>query len=233
MVALPDVPSVVKVRVILSDANDDEVGSSFFVKYSGTAPTIAQLNTFCSSVATAWGTYLAPIVEATTTLTTVKAADLTSATGAVGEATVSTVGTRTGTTLPLSTAFSIQYQTTLRRRGGRWHGQQRWGIAADRATDQTWTTTFVSDALAAWTSFIGAVTGDVWSGGGSLTHVGVQYYCPPNKVITSSSGRMRTVSSLVGSPGADLPAPVVYPITGYNAYTRLGSARKRLGKSGT
>lgn len=231
--ALPPVPDVIRTRLLVSDAHDNEVGTSFFMSYSGTAPTITLLNTFATAVATAWNTDIAPLTGTADTLTTVDVADLTSSSSAVGSATVSHAGTRAGGDLPLSAAFSIQYHTLLRRRGGRWHGQQRWGTLSDLNDAQTWQTTFVSAALAGWTSFISAVAADVWSGGGTLAHVGVQYYGPPNKTHTSGSGRVSTVSSLAGTPGADLTAPVVWPVVGYGAFTRLGSQRKRLGKSGT
>lgn len=74
-------------------------------------------------------------------------------------------------------------------------------------------------------NFLGGIAAAGWSGAGTLGTVGVQYYGPPNRTITGSTGRVRTVSTL-------LATPVVWPVTGLNANARLGSMRRRLGKSG-
>lgn len=233
MPALPPVPSVIRVRWLLDENSDDEVGTSIFLQYSGAGGDTSDYDTFATAVATAWNTDLAAMTISTATLTTVTVEDLTSAGSPVGAATVSHAGTRSGGELPLSVAFSLQYHTLLRRRGGRWHGQHRMGTDTDLSTSQLWTTAFVTDVLTAWSSFMTSVLGSVWPGGTSLKHVGVQYYGPPNKLHVSGSGRTTTVSSLAGTPGADLTEPAVWPVSGYGAFTRLGSQRKRLGKSGT
>lgn len=223
MPALPPVPKVLRIRFIGKDAADNEVGTHLNVEYGGGAPTVAQLNSFGGSVISAWNSGLQALVDTGFTATSVQTQDLSSPTSAEGLFTTSDGGTRSGTPLPLSICFSIQYQTALRRRGGHWHGQWRAGVQADTATTQTWTSSFVTTFLGGFQTFITALLGSPWSGGGPLTHVGVQYYGPPNRTITSSTGRVRTVSTL-------LATPVVYPVTGYGAFVRLGSQRRRLGK---
>ena len=226
MPALAPVAKVVRVRWTGTDANDDAVGTHVDIAYSGSAPSTAELNTFCTAVGTAWNTYLASVTPDDFTLTAVEAEDLTSPTASIGAAVVSHAGTATGTPPPLGTAFTLQYQVNLRRRGGHFHGQHRFGVMSDLQTAQTWTTGFVASVLTQWGEFIAAVLADTWSGAGALTHVGIGYYGPPNRTITGSTGRVRTVSTA-------LAFPVVYPVIGYAANTRLGSQRKRLGKSGT
>ena len=226
MPALPSVNKVLACRMIGTDANDNEVGTHFDVSYTGSAPSTAECNTFAAAIGAAWETALVGLASNDFTLTTIKVADLTSPTAFYGEATVSHAGTRGAGELPLSTCFTLEYQVVLRRRGGHFHGQHRWGITSDLQSAQTWTSGFVTAALAAWTSFIGIVTAAGWSGAGSLAQVGIGYYGPPNRTITGSTGRVRTVSTLLATPEQ-------YPVIGYAANTRLGSQRRRLGKSGT
>lgn len=225
MPALPNVPKVLRVRVLGVEGSDTSLGTHQTFQYSGTAPTVAQLTTLGGAIASAWNVDIAPLVTPDFQLNEILIQDLSSATSAVAAVATSHLGTRAGGNLPQNVAFSAQYQTTLRRRGGRWHGQWRMGSIADMATTQTWTGTFVTSALNGIQAFINAVDAAVWAGGGALSHVGVQYYGPPNRTVTSSSGRVRTVSSL-------LATPVVYPVVGYGAFPRLGSMRRRLNPSG-
>ena len=210
--------------MIGSDASDIEVGTHFTMAYSGSAGTAAEYSTFATGVSSAWNTNLAGLTPTDFSLTSVTVEDLTSASSPVGAWTGTIAGTRSGSGLALNVAFSLEYKTNLRRRGGRWHGQHRFGVDADLATVQTWTTGMITSVLTDWTAFIAAVAADVWSGGGALTHVGVQYFGPPNRTITGSTGRVRTVST-------PLVTPVQWPVTSYGAKPRLGSARKRLGKN--
>jgi hypothetical protein len=226
MTALPPVPKVVQVRMIGADDNDNEVGTHFDVSFSGAQPTVAEITSFADSIFGFWATYIAPLTPTDFSLKAVKCADLTGPTAAVGEYTGSSPGTRGSTFLPLSVAFTLQFQTLLRRRGGKWHAQLRVGIDSDLANAQTWENGFISTVIPAWEAFMSVVLGAGWAGAGSLAHVGIGYYGPPNRTITGSTGRVRTVSTL-------LEVPDIYPVVGYAAYNRLGSQRRRLGKSGT
>lgn len=224
--ALPPVGQVVACRVIGTDVNDIDVGTHFDIHYASTAPNTGELNTFAGAIASAWVAELAALTPDDFTLKTIDCVDLSTASSPTGQWTGSDAGTRGATTLPLSTAFTLQYHTALRRRGGHWHGQWRFGVNGDLQNAQTWTSSFVSATLSNWNTFISSVLSAGWSGSGTLTHVGVQYYGPPNRTITGSTGRVRTVSTI-------LVTPEVWPVTGYGAFTRLGSQRRRLGKSGT
>lgn len=219
-------PKVIEVRVLGNEEGEVHFGSRVFLQYSGTGGTTAEYNSFASSVASAWSSDLAASTTADYTLTEVQVIDLSSATSPTGLWTGTEVGTRAGAALAQNVAYTLNYETALRRRGGHFHGQWRWGTASDLANSRNWTTGAVTSLNANFVSFMTAILADVWSGGTALAHVGVQYYGPPNRTITGSTGRVRTVSTL-------LAAPVTYSVTGYAAFTRLGSQRRRLGKSGT
>lgn len=226
MPALPPVTRVVRIRLISTESTDLSIGSSFFLQYSGSAPSAPQLTTFNTSVGTAWAADIAPLSPQDLTLTEVISVDLSSNSSSQAATTVSHAGTRAGGGLPLNVAFSLQNHTQLRRRGGHWRQQLRVGTTTDLASQSNWTSAFVTAVESGWQSFITACETAEWPGAGSMVAVGIQYYGPPNRTITSSTGRVRTVSTL-------LPTPVVWPITGYGAFPRLGSQRRRLGKSGT
>lgn len=222
MPALPPVPSVLRLRWIGTDAADTAVGSHLFFRYGGTAPSSAQLATQAAAWGNIWATNMAPITDVGYTLSVIEIIDLSSPTSATTETPVSHAGTRTGAALPLNVAFTVGLTTNLRRRGGHWHAQVRCGVQGDLNNPQQWTAAFVSAFTTAWTGFVGGIQNSLWSGATSMAPVGVQYYGPPNKLVTNSSGRVRTVSSL-------LATPVVYPAQAFTYRTRLGSARRRLG----
>lgn len=221
--ALPPIAKVIRVRVIGTDSADNEVGTHFTLQYTGTAGTTAEYNTLATTISNEWNTYLAPVTPSDFTLTSVVIQDLSSATSPQGMWTGTIAGSRSGSGLPLNVAFSLEYQTNLRRRGGRWHGQWRFGVDGDLATQQTWSGSAITAFLTAFEDFIAAVIAAVWSGGGALTHIGVQYNGPPNRIVTSASGRVHTAST-------PLVTPLPYAVVSYAAKPRLGSQRKRLGK---
>ena len=222
MPALAPVSKVLQVRWLGTDATDISVGSRMFVQYGGAAPTSAQLNTYCAGVATGWVTNMAPVTDTGFTLTEVTAVDLSTPSSATGVALVSHPGTRVGNPLPLNVAQTIHLPTALRRRGGRWHIQLRAGVDTDLATPQTWNAPWLTAVINAFGGFTGPFGNAPWPSGGPLAIVGVQYYGPPNRTITSSTGRVRTVST-------PLAVPVVWPVVGVaTARTILGSQRRRL-----
>lgn len=222
MPKLPDVPSVIRVRWIGTDAADTALGSHITFRYSGAAPSSAQLAAIAPTWGNLWATNMAPVTDTGYTLTLLEIIDLSSSTSAVAEVSMTHAGTRVGAALPLNVAFNMAYITNLRRRGGHWRAEVRAGVQTDLATPQTWSATFVTAFTSAWTGFIGGMQGSLWSGATSMAPVAVQYFGPPNIVKTNASGRVKTVSS-------QLAVPNVFPISAFVGKTRLGSQRRRLG----
>lgn len=220
--ALPAVPSTLRVRWIGTVSGAPPIGSHATFRYVGAAPTSAQLLAVAPAWSTAWNTNLAPLTDPGFTLTQLEIIDLSSSTGAVAEYVTSHAGTRVGAATPLNSCFTCDFLTPLRRRGGHWHVQQRVGTVQDLASEVAWTTAFVTAAVSGIQAFFAGITASLWAGATSMSQVGVQYYGPPNKTVTSSSGRVKTVST-------QLAVPQVYPVTGFLGRSRVGSQRRRLG----
>lgn len=218
--ALPPAASVLRIRLkgALGDLTD--VGTRFYMKYGGTAPTNAQLNTFATAVGTAWASNIAPLTGDDYTLTEVDVEDLTSATAAIGVATVSHIGTRSGSQLPASTVMVIAYAIDRRYRGGHPRGYWNYGVEADLATPQTWTSGFIASAGPDTVNFINAVAAAGWSGAGTLSQVSVSYYSGFVASENPITGRWRNIPK-------PRVATVVDDVVGVTARTRVGSQRKR------
>jgi hypothetical protein len=204
----------------ITSGTDLDIVTRFYMAYTGTPPTAAQLNTFCSAVATAWDLDLAPVHTTEKTLVAVTAEDLTSATSAVGAATVSFAGTEAGTANPAGTAFLLNYHIARRYRGGKPRSYMPWLSQAALATPQTWATASLNFAVTSWNSFITAVRAAPWAGGTLTGQVNVSYYSGFTN-YTGSTGRNKVRSTV----RATVPTPDVIQTVSGN--TRVASQRRR------
>lgn len=220
MPALPDVASVIRITTKLSvSGGSSDIISRWFMKYTGTAPTNADLNTLAAAVVTHWGVEMKGLFHSAYHLTEVEIVDLTSPSAAVGLASASVAGTRSGEVLSAAAAVCVQYKIGRRYRGG--HPRSYWpmGVQGDLADVNTWDSTMITSSEADVAAFIADVAGEVWSGGGTLTHVNVSYYDGFTNV-TGPTGRARAVPTL-------RVTPVVDDVAGYNTNPQVASQRRR------
>jgi hypothetical protein len=217
---LPAVAAVVRVALIGSSSVDTDIVTRFYIKYAGTAPTNAQLNTFCTAVATAWATDMIGLTQPNYTLIEVTAEDLSSSTAAIGSSVVSHQGTRSGGALPASTAVVVSYTIPRRFRGGHPRGYWNAGSDTDLQTPGTWTSAFLSSMATGISAFYTAVIAAGWTGSGALAQVAVSYYKGfANK--TGPTGRAYSVPTINPS------GPVVDGVGGYIIRPDLGTQRRR------
>lgn len=162
MPPLPNVPGVVRF-VLEGTSSTRNWANVFHVQYTGAAPSLESLTGLCSG----WGdANLGGIVELMDTETTIVqsvATDLASNTGNQAEAAIGVPGTRTGTPLPASAAFLVNYNSSFRYRGGHPRTYYLFGVAADLLNQSTWTSAFLDAAgpvAAAVTSSFAAGTID-------------------------------------------------------------------------
>lgn len=221
MPALPPAANVIRITLIHTYSSDVDVVVRLFMLYSGTPPTNAQLNTFCTSVGTAWNTDLAPMCPNVVTLTAVDAVDLTSATSAVGAAAVSHAGSRGTSFMGAQVAALINFKIARRYRGGKPRVYLPAGVDGDIATAQTWTGAFLTAMNTAWGNFITAIEAAVWAGGTLSGQANVSFYNGYTNYV-SSSGRYKTKNDpRVGSA-------VVDPITSFATNIKIGTQRRRV-----
>jgi len=152
MPPLPDAPGIVRVRV--AGSIDTQVFNNIFhLQYTGTAPSVANLNAVCTSVLTAWQTNFKALCPASVVLSGADAQDLTNAGAATGAATDSTAGTRSGTAFPNSVAACITWKINNRYRGGHPRTYLPAGVIADLQSGNRWTDAFVTAANSSATAF--------------------------------------------------------------------------------
>lgn len=221
MPALPPVPGVVRLRMIHQVSEDTNAGVGFFVQYTGTAPTAAQLNTFCQAVAGAWDSNLKAFASLDVKLLEVTAVDLSSSSGAVGSFLDGTTGTRTGHPLPASTSLLVNYHVNRRYRGGKPRSYFPFLVAEDLSDEQTWLAATLTAFTTAWNAFVAAIVGAGWTGAGSLSHVNVSYYEGFASVQNPVTHRWKNLST----PRA---TPVVDAITAVAINPKPGSQRRRM-----
>lgn len=184
-------------------AYDPNVISRFFVKYSGTAPTQAQLVTLCGSVITAWTNDLKSLANGECELTGVTIEDLSSSTAAVASVGAAVSGTLAGGNLSGGTALVVSYEISRRYRGGHPRGYWPFGSSTTLNDAQDWTTGYVTSATSGFQAFFAAVLAAVWTGGGTLTQVNVSYFSGFTVVTNPITHRARNVPTLRGTPVVD------------------------------
>lgn len=193
-----------------------------FWQYTGTAPTNAQLNTFCSAVATPYGTNLKPLASTEVTLGTVTAVDLSTTSSAQGSAALNVIGTRVGTSLSAQVAAVVSYEVARRYRGGHPRGYWPLGVVTDLATNaRNWQAAFVSSLQTDIDAFRTAMIAAGWTGAGTISQVNVSYYHSFTVVVNPVTGRAKNKPTLRGTP-------VIDQVTSTLARTAIGTQRRRV-----
>jgi hypothetical protein len=220
MPPLPVVPKVLRVAVSGQTTSSTVWLTRFFIQYTGTAPTNAQLHTFDAALISAYTSDLAALVDVDTSLRQIETIDLSSVTGAVDTSPTSVGGSRTGDPLPEQVAVVQSYEIGRRYRGGHPRGYWRAGVIADIAAGKQWTGAFVSAFQTGVDAFFTAALAAGWSGAGTLTHVNVSYYSGFTVITNPITHRARNVPTL-------RVAPLIDQVTSTITRTSLGTQRRR------
>ncbi len=210
MPALPDVPGVVRTALSGTFASGQVWLTRYYMHYTGTAPTNAQLATYDAAAVTAYGADLKSLVDSDRVLTQVESVDLTSPTSAVDITAASVAGSGSSTLeLPAQIAVVTSYEIARRYRGGHPRGYWPFGATANILSPGQWTAAFVASALTGFNSYFSAIVGAGWTGAGTITHVNVSYYEGFTVVTSPTTGRARNVPTLRGTPLVDTVNSVV------------------------
>lgn len=206
MPPLPPVSQACKVRL---------VGTYFFrpwnnilyINYSATAPSAANLNTYAAAVANAWQVNVAPLCNTAVSLTAVDVVDIASNTGASGTASVAIPGTLTGQALPIQAAMVASWHINFRYRGGHPRSYVPAGVPASTVNGNTWTSAFLTSAVAGMSGFLTQMNG-----------------------ISLAAGSTFMISVSFRTLNAPRPTPIKNTITAVSVHPRLDTQRRRLGK---
>jgi len=206
MPPLPDAAGIVRVRVA-GTLNGAPFNNIFHLQYSGSAPSVANLNSVCTAVLTAWQTNFKSMCPTTVALAGADAQDLTNSSAASGSATDTTAGTRSGTAMPNNVAACVTWKINNRYRGGHPRTYLPAGVIADVSGGNRWTDAFVTALDSAAAAFLVAL---------NAISVGGSTY----KMVCLSYRR----------GGVQLAVPVPYTIQSSLADHRPDSQRRRLGR---
>lgn len=196
------------------------MGSRFYLKYAGSAPTAANCVTLANDIASAWNTDLASVVYSLISLTEVDVLDIATDSGAFGTAAVSHPGTMSGSTLTANVATNVEFDLDRRYRGGKPRMFLPPPDDTALASTDKFSTTFIGNVNTAVEAFFTAVEALSVGAVGALTHSNVSYYSGFTNV-TNSSGRTRA------APKYRTPTAKVDTIAGYACKAVVGSQRRR------
>lgn len=220
MPALPAAPGVVRLTLPYKTPRSTASLSRFFVHYTGTAPTAAQLGTYCDAVASALATQFGPLMSGLNSFLPVQGEDLSTATGAVASGTTTNAGSRAGGAIAPGTALMLQFLIARRYRGGKPKIFLPLGVSADITAGGVWAPALLASSTTGWSAFITSIVAAGWTAAGTITQVAVSYYAGFSVVTNPISHRARNVPTLRGTPTVDT-------VTGVNSETELASQRRR------
>lgn len=196
-----------------------DMGSRFYLGYSGGAPSSSDCVTLGTDIATAWAAHIASLIYTNISLVEVDVLDISSHSGAFGTAAVSHAGSMTGGTLTSNAATNVEFDIARRYRGGK--PRMFFPPPDDTALGSIdkFSTSFIGNVntgVAAWFAAIEALSvGSM----GALQHVNLSYYQGFTNV-TNSSGRTRAAPKYRATALVDT-------VTGYACKAVVGSQRRR------
>lgn len=220
MPALPPVPGVFKFLLQWGDGTDTNALSVLHFQYSGAVPTGVDWNNYCSAFNGLQAAEWPIVLDSSSSYMGCAAIDL-SVGGAEGGTAASVVGTRAGNPIGAASSCLIHYPISRRYRGGKPRTYLPMGTDADLLTRQTWTGAFLSAIETFWNTVRVAAV-DAGPVGASVvgSQVAVSYYGPPNRLITGSTGRVRTISTVRATPIVDV-------LSSFQPRPKVASQRRR------
>lgn len=208
-----------RVKLDYQSASGTDGGSRFYIAYSGSAPTAANLNTLASDIATTWESTLANLTTGDWTLQEVDVLDITTLSGASGLWQGSKAGQVSGTALPDQCAINCEYKIARRYRGGKPRMYIPPATASQTSNLNNWSAAFVADINTQVAGFFAAIEALSIGSLGALSHVNLSYYSGFQN-ITNSSGRERAVPKY-------RTAALLDTVTGYAGKALISSQRRR------
>jgi hypothetical protein len=201
--ALPPVAGVIRLQFQGSYQAAPNVIWRMFFRYTGTAPTAAQLNTWCATMFTGAVSDITPYQHAEYTLLATLAEDLSTASSAVGIHSGSQAGTRGGLALPGSVAALINLHISRRYRGGKPRIYLPAGNQADILNAQQWGATFITNLQAAYAALVAYAIANPPGTATLVTQVNVSYYNGFTVFNPGGGRRAKNIPTLRGTPLVD------------------------------
>ena len=217
-VPLPDVPCV-RCQLTYNDTDGNEMGSRFYLSYTGSAPTGANCSTLASDISAAFSAHLITLIGDNISLVEVDVLDIASHSGLSGQWTGTVTGTAGGAVAPIQCANNVEFGIARRYRGGKPRMYLPPPSTAQMANSHQYSSGFVSSTSTDVAAFFAAIEALSIGSMGTLTHVSLSYYKGFTN-ITNSSGRERAVPTY-------RPTALHDNVTGYSGKQLIGSQKRR------
>lgn len=208
--ALPVVANVIRFTIEGTTPTHPWV-NVFYWRYTGVAPTVANLNDFCDDALAAWVSRFQALALTASSFERATAVDLSSTLGSSGEFSSHQPGTRGTAELPGSCAVLLSKHIGRRYRGGHPRSYLAIGLQTDLADTSHWATGLLVATDGAYAAF----TTDM-----ALTH-------------GSTTLDAEVCVSYVDKGTNPLPphrrvVPLVLPVLGVSVEARVASQRRRI-----
>lgn len=214
----PDVPCV-RCRLIYNDTDGNEMGSRFYLSYTGSAPSGANCVTLATDISSAFGSHLISLIGDNISLIEVDVLDIATDSGLSGQWTGTITGTAGGAIAPIQCANDVEFGISRRYRGGKPRMYLPPPSTAQMANSHQYSSGFVTSTSTDVAAFFAAVEALTVGSMGTLQHVNLSYYKGFTN-ITTSSGRERAVPKYRDTALHDV-------VTGYFGKTLIGSQKRR------
>jgi hypothetical protein len=223
MAPLPDVPNVLRLAMQWTLGGSSPYGIRVFFGYGSGTPSISDCNTIADEAGTSWSSHFASLTAEDVVLVAAQVRDLSSTSGAFSDNTLDVAGTHDSPIPTAGAAVIVSHKVLRHYRGGKPKTFLPSGTVADKASEQDWAGSFTSAIDSAWDAFTSDITA-LSLGVEVLTQVNVTYYPGYNAATTLPSGKVKQTAKL-------RTTPLVDQITGHVVDSRIGSQRRRRGKS--
>lgn len=221
MPAPPNVSKVVRVDMAHSWSGDPHLSSRSFWTYTGSDPTVPNMNDLAGFFEGFWASYIAPLCNTLIHLTEIVTTDLTSPTSSRGVWTGSTAGSRSGSAMSINDCAVLNFGISRRYRGGKPRMYGPWGVDGDLNTSQTWTSGFIGDVESGWTSLHGSAVGQGFGSCAITSQVNVSFYSGFVAAENPVTGRYRNIPTYRA-------AAVTDTIDTFVCSPYIGSQRRRV-----
>lgn len=225
MPPLPNVPNVMRVRLIWGVNAPVNVGTNLFWSYTGGPPASADCTAIAGQINSAVASDLLSLLSQNYSLQEVICTDLSSPTGATGLSTTGHLGTRTGANVPISNCVLLDHLINRRYRGGKPRSYLPFGVDADLNNQRTWSAALVAAVNTGFAAFVTAVNAANSGTTVMAAHVNVSYHKGFTVVTSPTTGRARNVPTLRTTPLVDTVSSTV-------ANVKIGTQRRRLAGGG-
>lgn len=220
MPPLPSPGNVLKLNVNWAIDGDSMGQTVHFFKYTGSAANPADLSSFAASAVAQGDSQFGTLCGNTVGMLAATVRDLASSMGLEVNAGTPWVGTAGTALLAPGSAMVVSHSIGRHYRGGHPRTYLPIGVSGDVATTGLWTTGFTATADTAWGNWVLSIAESAYGALNVGQICNVSYFGPPNRMITGSTGRVRTVSTMRA-------VPIVDDITGHVARRVIGSQRRR------